>query len=128
MAKGDLAGAEVLSRHCFEIREKVLGKDHPDTLASASGLARILDAQGDLAGAEPLYRRAVDGLARTVGKNHAYWLEAAYGFALLRQRQGHADEAQALAKEVSDRARKVLPESNSDRRKYEIGLPKGETR
>jgi hypothetical protein len=35
------------------IREKALGRGHPDTATSLNNLARVIQAQGDLAGARP---------------------------------------------------------------------------
>ena len=37
-----------------------LGEGHPDTLATLSNLAKVLEAQGHLAEAEPLYREALE--------------------------------------------------------------------
>jgi len=35
------------------IREKALGRGHPDTATSLNNLARVIQAEGDLAGARP---------------------------------------------------------------------------
>jgi Flp pilus assembly protein TadD len=62
-AQGDLAGARTLEERVLEARARLLGKEHPRTLASMNNLAQTLYAQGDLAGAEALYRQALRILA-----------------------------------------------------------------
>jgi hypothetical protein len=38
--------AEIMYRRTLELREKVLGREHPSTLASMNNLALVLDCQG----------------------------------------------------------------------------------
>ena len=45
-AKGDYAAAEPLLRRALAGREKALGPDHPDTLASVNNLAALLPGEG----------------------------------------------------------------------------------
>ena len=54
-AAGQYEKVEPLHLEAKAIREKVLGKEHPDTLASVNNLAELLHRKGDYAGAEPLY-------------------------------------------------------------------------
>jgi hypothetical protein len=49
---------------------RLLGKEHPNTLASMLNLAQMLQAEGDLAGAERLYRLALEGRNRVLGADH----------------------------------------------------------
>jgi hypothetical protein len=67
---GDAAGALPLCRRELESRERVLGKEHPDTLISVNNLAGCLYALGDAAGALPLLRRAADGFDIVLGPDH----------------------------------------------------------
>jgi tetratricopeptide (TPR) repeat protein len=69
-ALGGAAGALPLYRRALEGYERVLGADHPDTLASVNNLASCLRALGDAAGALPLYRRALEGYERVLGADH----------------------------------------------------------
>ena len=57
---GPLREAEPLYRRALEARERVLGKEHPDTLISVNNLAGLYQAQGRYGEAEPLYRRALE--------------------------------------------------------------------
>jgi hypothetical protein len=56
-ALGDAAGALPLYRRALESTERVLGKEHPDTLNSMSNLAGCLYALGDAAEALTLNGR-----------------------------------------------------------------------
>ena len=69
-SKGDYEGAEPLYRRALEIREKVLGREHPDTATSLNNLAVLLENKGDYEGAEPLYRRALEIYEKVFGKEH----------------------------------------------------------
>ena len=46
-----------MARRALEGREKVLGKTHPDTLASTSNLAFVLKRQGKYEAAEAVNQR-----------------------------------------------------------------------
>jgi hypothetical protein len=48
-AKGDLAGARKLQEQVLEARERLLGKEHPYTLAAMNNLAKTLKAEKDSA-------------------------------------------------------------------------------
>jgi tetratricopeptide (TPR) repeat protein len=54
----------------LEIREKLLGKEHPDVATSLNNLASLYYSQGKYAEAEPLYQRAIAILIATLGENH----------------------------------------------------------
>ncbi|OAD18955.1 TPR repeat protein, partial [Candidatus Thiomargarita nelsonii] len=56
-AKGDYESAEQLYKRALVIREKVLGKEHPDTATSLSRLGNLHQAKGDYESAEQLYKR-----------------------------------------------------------------------
>jgi Tfp pilus assembly protein PilF len=53
--------AEEMNRRALAGREKVLGKEHPDTLTSVSILAEVLQYQGQYEAAEEMNRRALAG-------------------------------------------------------------------
>jgi tetratricopeptide (TPR) repeat protein len=53
---GEYAKAEPLYREALEIRQKVFGREHPDTAESLDNLAGLYWAIGDYAKAEPLYK------------------------------------------------------------------------
>ncbi|KAJ3571480.1 hypothetical protein NPX13_g5363 [Xylaria arbuscula] len=51
---GKYDNAELLYRQTLELREEVLGREHPDTLASMNNLAGVLDSQGKYEEAEAI--------------------------------------------------------------------------
>ena len=67
---GKLDKAQTLYRRALGIRERTLGADHPDTLASVANLASLLYAQGQLEEAAPLFRRVLEAYERTLGAEH----------------------------------------------------------
>ena len=50
--------------------ERVLGPDHPDTLASRNNLAYAYESAGDLGQAIPCARRALTDMERVLGPDH----------------------------------------------------------
>jgi hypothetical protein len=63
--------AEPLSKRALEAQERVLGKEHPDTLISVNNLAELYTAQGRYREAEPLLKRALEARERVLGKERA---------------------------------------------------------
>ena len=51
--------AEPLLRETLQLREKVLGKEHPDTLTTMNQFAGLLKSQGKYDAAELLYRETL---------------------------------------------------------------------
>jgi hypothetical protein len=50
-----------MHRRALEVREKMLGPEHPDTLTSADNLGSILERQGKYEEAEAMHRRNLKG-------------------------------------------------------------------
>src|SRR4051794_3980610 len=65
-----VAEAEPLLRRALDIRERVLGLEHPDVATSLGNLAVILTMRGRSAEVEPLLRRALDIRERVLGPEH----------------------------------------------------------
>ena len=63
--------AEGLYRQIVQGREKMLGKEHADTLKGKYQLANSLHEQQKYQEAEGLYRQVVQGLEKLLGKEHA---------------------------------------------------------
>ena len=68
--QGKDAEAEAMNRRALAGREKVLGSDHPDTLASIYCLADLLSNTQRFGEALSLYDRAVAGYRRVLGPEH----------------------------------------------------------
>jgi tetratricopeptide (TPR) repeat protein len=52
------------------LRERVLGAEHPATLNSVNNLAFLHSSMGDYEKAKPLYERAAEGFIKKLGKDH----------------------------------------------------------
>ena len=57
--QGKYTEAEKMHRETLALREKVLGKEHPDTLASMSAMALAVSYQGKYAEAEKMHRETL---------------------------------------------------------------------
>ena len=68
-SRGNKDKAESLYRQSLSIREKVLGRDHPDVAQSLSGLASALSSKR-IAEAERLARRSLSIREKALGENH----------------------------------------------------------
>ena len=68
--QGRYVEAEPLIKRALEASERVLGKEHPDTLRSVNNLAVLYRTQGRYAEAEPLSKRALAASERVLGKEH----------------------------------------------------------
>jgi tetratricopeptide (TPR) repeat protein len=67
---GDYAIALEYQKRALEIRESVLGKNHPDTAASYHNIGFVYDALGDYATALEYQKRALEIREAVLGKNH----------------------------------------------------------
>ena len=59
-----------MNRQTLEIREEILGKMHPDTLASVYNLAYLLEKKQEYEEASLLYERACTGYNLVLGSEH----------------------------------------------------------
>jgi hypothetical protein len=59
-----------MHRQMHELRETVLGKEHPDTLASIYNLAYVLSNRKRFSEANALYQRALNGYGMTLAPDH----------------------------------------------------------
>jgi len=58
-SQGKYAEAEKMHRETLALREKVSGKEHPDTLTSMNDLAQALSDQGNYVEAEKMHRETL---------------------------------------------------------------------
>jgi hypothetical protein len=67
---GKYKGAEAMNRQTLALKETVLGREHPDTLASVYCVAHLLIHQHRYNEAFALYERACAGYQAVLGKDH----------------------------------------------------------
>ena len=107
-ALGDAAGALPLYRRALDSHERVLGKEHPNTLISVGTLAQCLRVLGDTARALPLYRRALGGFERVLGKEHPHTLTSVSDLAECMRVLGDAAGALPLYRRALEGSERVL--------------------
>ena len=90
--------AELLYQRALQIREQVLGPDHPDTAGSLNNLAALLKSQGKYDEAEPLYRRALQIREQVLGPDHPNTITTRKNFQIFLREQGREDEAASLTR------------------------------
>ncbi|MBV6395288.1 MAG: hypothetical protein HFACDABA_00863 [Anaerolineales bacterium] len=95
-ARGDFAGGEADARKAWEINRRLLGEDHPTTLADAAAYAGVLDGLGRYEESEPIYRRALEAFERIYGPEHYEIVVNLNNLANVRYARGDSAEAEEL--------------------------------
>ncbi|KAK3171443.1 hypothetical protein OEA41_003527 [Lepraria neglecta] len=116
--------AEQVLRQSVQEREKVLGKEHVDTLESKHRLAVTLYKQQKYPKAEQLLRQSVQEREKVLGKEHVDTLRSKYRLALtLHEQQKYPEAEQVLRQSVQERE-KVLGKKdvNALESKYRLAL------
>ncbi|OCK74142.1 TPR-like protein [Lepidopterella palustris CBS 459.81] len=111
---GSYKTAEVMGRRALEAREKMLGKEHPDTLTSISNLASVLQNQGKYKAAEEMNRRALEGRDNALGKEHPDTLTSVSNLALVLQYQGKYKAAEEMNRRALEAMEKALGKEHLD--------------
>jgi tetratricopeptide (TPR) repeat protein len=106
--------ARLLYKRALEIREKVLGPEHPDTATSLNNLAFLLEDQADFAGARPLYESALKIREKVLGPEHPETATSLNNLGFLLHRQGNLAGARPLYERALKIREKVLPPEHPD--------------
>jgi tetratricopeptide (TPR) repeat protein len=83
-------------RRALQGYEKVLGPEHPNTLASISQLGLVLARQGKYEEAEANHQRDLAGSEKVLGPNHPDTLTSVGQLGLVLEQQGKYEEAEAM--------------------------------
>jgi tetratricopeptide (TPR) repeat protein len=105
---GLLSEAESQERRALELRRRVLGGGHPDTLDSQVSLGWLLTEQGKSAEAEGLLRLALEARRRALGDEHPDTLVVMNNLALALSALGQVAEAESLLRRTIEARRRVL--------------------
>ncbi|KAI1285126.1 hypothetical protein F5Y03DRAFT_193410 [Xylaria venustula] len=93
---GKYNNAELLYRQTLELREGVLGREHPSTLNSMDNLALVLRSQGKYEEAETMHRQTLKLREGVLGREHPSTLNSMNNLALVLDSQGKYEEAEAI--------------------------------
>ena len=73
----------------LELRERELGRDHPDTLGTMNSLGALYWVQGSYEEAEPLFKATLEARKRVLGDDHQATLASMHNLATLYNMFGH---------------------------------------
>lgn len=113
-AQGRFAGARQADERAHRLGERLLGPEHPATLASALNLAYTLQSQGDLAGGRTLHERVYAARTRLLGPEHPDTLASMGSVATARWRDGDLAGAEDLEAGVLTTRERVLGPDHPD--------------
>ena len=85
---GDHERALPLYERSLAIKEKAVGKDHPDTATSLNNLAKLYRDKGDYDRALLLYERSLAIREKALGKKHPHVAQSLNNLALLNKVKG----------------------------------------
>jgi hypothetical protein len=108
LAHGDIHGSRAVAGPLLDRWRSLLGPDHPDTLAAASGLTVALFGVGEAAPARVLGEDTLQRGRRVLGPDHATTLWAASGLILALNLLGEVEPARSLGQDTLERCRRVF--------------------
>ncbi|CEJ92448.1 hypothetical protein VHEMI08099 [[Torrubiella] hemipterigena] len=111
---GNSRRAERMNREALEANTKVLGEEHPDTLAIMNNLASVLLAQGKYKEAETINRQTLEARIKVLGEEHLDTLMTMSNLVSVLQNQGKHKEAEMMDRQTLEARIKVLGEEHPD--------------
>jgi eukaryotic-like serine/threonine-protein kinase len=106
--------AQAQMERALELRRRVLGDEHADTLSVMSLLGNLYTYQGKYGQAEPLLARAIDIAHRKRGEDDATTLQILNNLALTYKNEGKYAQAEPLYTKALEIRRRVLGEEHDD--------------
>ncbi|MBD2255270.1 tetratricopeptide repeat protein [Nostoc parmelioides] len=106
--------AESLYLQALELRQRLLGDNHPDVAESLNNLAGLYSFQGKYDQAEPLYLQALELRQRLLGDNHPDVAESLNNLAGLYSSQGKYDQAEPLYLQALELRQRLLGDNHPD--------------
>jgi valyl-tRNA synthetase len=110
----NLSEKREMQEQVLESRCRVLGEDHPDTLAIMNNLALMLYAQGELSKAQKMQEKVLESSHRVLGEDHPDTLRSMNNLAGTLEAQGNLSEALEMQEQVLESSRRVLGEDHPD--------------
>jgi tetratricopeptide (TPR) repeat protein len=110
--RGVYASARALQEKVLEIRRRILGEEHPETLASMYNLANTLSAQRDLNGARGFDEKVLEVSRRILGEEHPNTLASMNNLAITLSAQGDLNGAREVHEKALEVSRRILGEEH----------------
>ena len=107
-SEGHYAEAEKLYRETLDMRRRVLGPEHPDTLSSMNNLANVLDERGPLCRSGEVGSGNARHLAPCPRSGASGYTDFDEQLGKRSMERGHYAEAEKLDRETLDIRRRVL--------------------
>ena len=114
LSRGEVQAAVAPSERAYEVRRDKFGDDHPDTLTSASNLARNLWWLGEYQRARALDEDTLTRRRRILGDDHPDTLTSASQLAQDLFGLGNYRQARELQEETLTRRRRILGDDHPD--------------
>jgi tetratricopeptide (TPR) repeat protein len=102
------AEAEALGLQSLALARRLLGEEHPGTLASMGNLAMVYQARGNFAAAEPLMLQTLEIVKRVLGEEHPSTLATLTNIGTLYNSMTRFEEAAAMFEVSLPIKRRVL--------------------
>jgi tetratricopeptide (TPR) repeat protein len=113
-ARGNYETAKVRTKKAVEIREELLGKEHPNTLMSMNNLASALSDQGKYEQAEEMNRQVLRLREVMLGKEHPDTLTSMNNLASALSDQGKYEQAEEMNQQILRLREVVLGKEHPD--------------
>jgi tetratricopeptide (TPR) repeat protein len=114
MRLGEYSAAETQYSRALEIRHRIFGEDHPDTLTSLASMAFYFLEKGKYDQAEPMLRQCLKKQRRILGEEHPETLGSLQNLALIMGNKGRFDEEEALDRQALEISRCVRGKEHED--------------
>jgi hypothetical protein len=110
----DYQAAKDSFARAVETDERVLGSDHPASIAARYNLGLACESLGEAAEAIDSYERALQAAQVTLGDNHPQTADIAYKLGLMLESQGDLDRARSLIKLAATTYKNVRPDNSPE--------------
>ncbi|KAK8142845.1 hypothetical protein G3M48_008093 [Beauveria asiatica] len=105
---GQYTAAEAMHRKALELRTKVLGVEHPDTLTNMSNIAHALEGQGQYTAAETMHRKTLELRTKVLGTDNPDTIASMSHVAHALEVQGQYTAAEAMNRRALELYTRVL--------------------
>ncbi|KAF5235111.1 hypothetical protein FAUST_7283 [Fusarium austroamericanum] len=112
--RGEYKTAETMYQRALQARQKVLGPEHPDTLASIGHLGLILESLGRYEEAELMHRRDLEGSEKVLGPEHPDTLTGINNLGSALASLGRYEDAAVMHRRALEAREKVLGPEHPD--------------